>query len=261
MAYSLDVANATIANMGYKALADGDEEQNQQPQEDNSLQPTDTAGVLDPLLEFDKDDMIRLCRLHEEEVGIMYPVIKIQAVIAHAKNLAPALELARNQQSIEVFNDEKSLELKMVICCALVVEANGHSDKAVRLYNSMEAVINRKLMADTSDTAHLPILCLLAGYRFLSNDEILAWRVMGQVARLCLELGIHRRMGLLKIRDEQERKNALNSFWSAYVLDRRWAFGTGLPFVVQDDEIDPQLPLPVSTYPEYWLLRTKLTLR
>ncbi len=38
----------------------------------------------------------------------------------------------------------------------------------------------------------------------------------------------------------------INSFWSAYVLDRRWAFGTGLPYVVQDEEIDPDLPMPVS---------------
>ncbi len=50
-------------------------------------------------------------------------------------------------------------------------------------------------MADTTDVANLPLLALLAGYRFLSNDEILAWRVMGQVVRLCLEMGIHRRDG------------------------------------------------------------------
>ena len=79
----------------------------------------------------------------------------------------------------------------------------------------------------------------------LSNDEVLAWRVMGQVARLCFELGIHQKRGLMRIQNEVDRKNAMMSFWSAYVLDRRWAFGTGLPYAVQDEEIDPQLPLPV----------------
>ena len=43
----------------------------------------------------------------------------------------------------------------------------------------------------------------------------------------------------------QARKNALNTFWSAYVLDRRWSFGTGLPYVCHDDKIDPKLPYPV----------------
>lgn len=243
MAYSLDVANDTIANMGYRGLDESDDQD--QPGSDVAVQSGGTG--LDPLLEFDKDEMVRLCRFHEDEIGIMYPVLNIHSVIAHAKNLAPFLESARNQQRpMEAINDEKTLQLKMVICCALVVESHGHSSKAVRLYESMEGIVNRKLMSDVSDVANLPLLCLLAGYRFLSNDEVLAWRVIGQVMRLCLEIGIHQTRGLMKIQNESDRKNALNSFWSAYVLDRRWAFGTGLPFAVQDDELDPTLPFPVS---------------
>jgi hypothetical protein len=199
------------------------------------------------LLEFDKDEMVRLCHFHEDEIGIMYPVLDVQTVISHAKHIAPFLDTLRSQaRPTGLINDEKTLQLKMVMCCALVTESHGHNDKAIRLYESMEAVVNRKLMSDPSDVANLPLLCLLAGYRFLSNDEILAWRVMGQVFRLCLELGIHQQRGLAKIQDDTERRNALNSFWSAYVLDRRWAFGTGLPHCVQDDDIDPRLPLPVS---------------
>lgn len=69
---------------------------------------------------------------------------------------------------------------------------------------------------------------------------------MGQVARHCIELGLHRRETLMNIPDEETRKNAIMTFWSAYTLDRRWSFGTGLPFVIQDAEVDPQLPRPVS---------------
>jgi hypothetical protein len=29
------------------------------------------------------------------------------------------------------------------------------------------------------------------------------------------------------------------------VLDRRWSFGTGMPFALQDTDIDPDLPKPV----------------
>lgn len=242
MAYSLDVANTTISNMGYRGI--GESEDNPNPPE--SIGVPLVEGLVDPLLEFDKDEMVRLCRLHEEEIGIMYPVLNIQTVISHAKSLASFLDSIRGQRQLEAVNDDKTLQLKMVMCCALVVDEHGHSEKAVRLYESMENVINRKLMSDASSVADLPLLALLAGYRFLSNDEVLSWRVMGQVARLCLELGIHQRTGLMKIQNEEERKNALNSFWTAYVLDRRWAFGTGLPFVMQDEEIDGQLPFPVS---------------
>ncbi|KAG8423915.1 hypothetical protein J3458_000762 [Metarhizium acridum] len=247
MAYSLDIANTTIANMGYRGI-DETSDQDQQGS-DVTMQIAASNTGHDPLLEFDKDEMVRLCRLHEEEVGIMYPVLNIQSVTAHAKNIAPLLDSMRGQQQpTELINDEQTLQLKMVICCALVTESHGHSDKAVRLYESMEGVVNKKLMSDPSDVANLPLLCLLAGYRFLSYDEVLAWRVIGQVVRLCLEAGIHQSRGLMRIQDDTERRNALNSFWSAYVLDRRWAFGTGLPYSVQDDEIDPRLPLP-EEYP------------
>ncbi|KAF5670582.1 transcriptional activator acu-15 [Fusarium heterosporum] len=242
MAFSLDVANNTINNMGYKGISD---DENPHLNEGMGM-PSTRPG--DPLHEFSKDEMIRLCRLHEEEIGIMYPVLNIQSVISHAMGLATFLESIRQQNSRELINDDKTLQLKIIMCCALVVEEHGHSDKAIRLFDSMETVLNRKLMAEAADVGTLPILALVAGYRFLSNDEVLAWRVMGHVARLCLELGIHQRTGLMRIQDEEERKNALVSFWSAYVLDRRWAFATGLPFVVQDEEIDTQLPFP-EEYP------------
>jgi hypothetical protein len=69
---------------------------------------------------------------------------------------------------------------------------------------------------------------------------------MGQVVRLCIELGLHRREVIDMINDKEDRRIAINTFWSAFVLDRRWAFSAGLPYVVADGEIDPDLPYPVS---------------
>ncbi|KAK2048087.1 fungal-specific transcription factor domain-containing protein [Colletotrichum somersetense] len=249
MAFSLDVANTTIHNMGYKGIGDDDDRGTQLGiPEESPFRMAPRESQVDPLWDFGKDEMIRLCRLHEEEVGIMYPVMKIQSVIDHVRHLTAYMDSARKQGLTLNLNDEKTLQLKIVMSCALVVEEHGHSEKACKLMDSMEAVLNRKLMVEAVDFVSLPALALLAGYRFLANEEILAWRVMGQVTRLCLEMGIHRTTGLAKIRDEEERKNALVSFWSAYVLDRRWAFNTGLPFVVPDDEIDPDLPMP-EEYP------------
>jgi hypothetical protein len=64
---------------------------------------------------------------------------------------------------------------------------------------------------------------------------------------MCIELGLHRRDSLYKVvTGEEERSNAIKLFWSIYVLDRRWSFGTGMPFALQDTDIDPNLPEPVS---------------
>lgn len=207
------------------------------------LQPL-TMGT-DPILEYTKDEMLRLCQVHDDEIGIMYPVLNMGSVTEHARHLATQFDALRQQPSTHLFNDDKTLELKMVLCCALVVEENGPSAKAQQLFDSMEAALNRKLLADEVYISTLPLLCVFAGYRFLTDDEGLAWRVIGQVCRLCLELGLHRSQVHQSLVDPDERRLALNSFWSAYVLDRRWAFNTGLPYVIQDADIDPKLDYPV----------------
>lgn len=246
-AYGLDVANTTMHTMGYKGMhASEDGAVPSFLVEHVAGRPTQQQTQRDPLWEIGRDEMVRLCRLHDEEVGIMFPVLNIQSVISHARSLASFMESSSRNGMHPELNDEKTLQLKMVMCCGLALEEHGHGGRASRLYESMEADVNRKLMVDQSNVANLPLLTLLAGYRFLSNDEILAWRVMGQVVRLCLELGVHRHSGLIKIPDEEVRQSAMMSFWSAYLLDRRWAFGTGLPYAVRDEDVDPELPSPVS---------------
>ncbi len=74
---------------------------------------------------------------------------------------------------------------------------------------------------------------------------------------MCIELGLHRRDSLFKVvTDEEERSNAIKLFWSIYVLDRRWSFGTGMPFALQDADIDPNLPEPVSFQGTVFILDT-----
>ncbi|PSR79222.1 hypothetical protein BD289DRAFT_476655 [Coniella lustricola] len=273
----VNVAKDTLYKMGFPGEANDTAQDPARAHEDEANArsplpppPSDTSFVPrchDPLWEYDKDEMVRLCRVHEEEVGIMYPVVNIEDVIAHATHLADRIESTRrygassSPRSLDdEFSDTKTLELKIIMCCALVVEEHGYSTKATRLWDSIQHITNALLMSEPSDVAKLPFLALVGGFRFLANEEVLAWRVMGQVARLCLEMGLHRRDGIARIAGEQERKNAINTFWSAYVLDRRWSFGTGFPFVVHDDKIDPGLPWP-ENYPYLTCLITisKLT--
>lgn len=84
-------------------------------------------------------------------------------------------------------------------------------------------------------------------YYFTLDDEALSWRVIGTAARHCLELGLHRRETYVSLfPDAEEQAAAIRTFWSVYVLDRRWSFGTGMPFALQDADIDPNVPKPVS---------------
>lgn len=81
-------------------------------------------------------------------------------------------------------------------------------------------------------------------YHFHCDEPVLAWRAIGIAARTAIELGLHRRDSLEQNFPEATLRNqAANLFWCIYVLDRRWSFGTGMPFVLQDSDIDPSLPL------------------
>jgi hypothetical protein len=85
-------------------------------------------------------------------------------------------------------------------------------------------------------------------YHFHRDDEALAWRINGLAARQCLELGLHRRETYnTAFVDPEEHEGAIRTFWSVYVLDRRWSFGTGMPFALQDADIDPNIPKPVRS--------------
>ena len=246
MAFSLDVARDTIHNMGYRPPDDGEDQTAASSDEGPSRGiPIDTMS--DPLWEIGKDEMVRLCRLYVEELGIMYPVITIQDVIEHARNLSAYMDSTLKANVAPDMFDDQTLLLKMIIVCALVVEEHGQSERATRLFDNAEPFIYKKLLAEPCNFHTIPLMALVSAFRFLSGDEVLAWRIGGQVVRLCIELGIHQRAGLMKIPTEDERRFAINSFWAVYVLDRRWAFGTGLPYVVQDEDIDPELPMPVST--------------
>lgn len=60
---------------------------------------------------------------------------------------------------------------------------------------------------------------------------------------MAIEMGLHRRESLEQnLPDLTTQKQAMKVFWCIYVLDRRWSFGTGMPFVLQDSDIDPSLP-------------------
>ncbi|KAI0465843.1 fungal-specific transcription factor domain-containing protein [Xylaria cf. heliscus] len=257
--FSLDVAKNTLHKMGYSYPSDNvdaighvQETPSTSPKLAPQVVPSVENSSVDALWELDKDEMIRLCRIYEEEVGIMYPVLRIDSIISHARTLATWMQAAKKNGLAGGhhggINDQNTLLLKIVLCGGLLVEGHGSSAQAQRIFAGIKHIADRMLMSDPPTVQTLPFLALVAGYHFLSADEVLCWRVMGQVVRLCLELGLHRRDVVEQIKDEEARKLAINTFWSAYVLDRRWAFSAGLPYVVPDEEIDPDLPSP-EQYP------------
>lgn len=62
-----------------------------------------------------------------------------------------------------------------------------------------------------------------------------------------MEMGLHHKSSLEdNFPNPRTRELATRVFWCAYALDRRWSFGTSLSFALNDKDIDPNLPEPVS---------------
>lgn len=170
--FNLDVAKNTLHKMGYSNPPDGSEhdgysQAGSAPSPNMTTQLTTSSSGLprDPLWEFDKDDLVRLCRVHDEEIGIMYPVVKMDSVIRHAKTLSSWMEAAR--KNFMIYGEEANLKdrntvlLKLIICCALQIEEHGNSEKAQRLFLSVRPTTDRMLMSDPSDVKNMPTLALV----------------------------------------------------------------------------------------------------
>lgn len=260
-AYTVNVAKNTLHTMG---VADGNSDDDAAPQQESSnraspeppsaVAPSVEQANLDPLWELDEAEMMRLLKVFNEEVGVMYPLIPASELLEQAKKVAAWMDAVRRnpyllQDQEKMMTDYNTVLLKVVLCTALTVDENGNSPRAERIFETVTTIINRMLVSDPPSVKTIALFANVAGYRYLSNDEILGWRVTGITARMCFELGLHRRDGLAKIKDYETRQNAIHAFWANYIMDRRWSFSNGLPFVCHDEVIDPKLPYPVRQSP------------
>lgn len=180
-AFGLDVAKNTLHNMGYQSLADeGITTQDPTPVPSpppirpRALPSINMNGVRapDPLRSVNREEMTRLCRVYEEEMGLMYPVVDIEELITHGSNIFEFIDAAvrnglatsNNPQGI---NDINSCSLKTIMAISMIVEGSGQSDLAYRLFESVREPADRALHDEFVDVKCLPFLVLVVSYGIL----------------------------------------------------------------------------------------------
>lgn len=269
-AYSFDVAKHTLQNMGYtpleeSGLGEGADGENETPIgsprtrneaipgwiETRNLRHGDENG--DPLEVLGREEALRLCQVYADEIGSMYPVLDMDCVMETCRGVHDRLDeqmrqkTTPNNEQRRVWNvqDHDLNNLKMVIAIATVVEGSGLSSLGERLYHNILPTLTSIIHRESVNIHDIPLIVCVATYHFHCDREALAWRTIGHAARMCIELGLHRSSSLLRhFPDTSERSHATRIFWCVYCLDRRWSFGTGMPFAMQDADIDPALPTP-----------------
>lgn len=172
-AFSLDVAKNTLQNMGYQGLGvdegpiSHDPTPNASPPSIHQTLPSSSGNSgRDPIWTFSKEEMIRLCRVYEEEMGLMYPVIDIEQVIIHGTNLYEFVDAAVRTGLADPSNpkgirDVQSCVLKTVLAISTVLEGDGRSEIGFRVFESVKGEADRFLHSETIEIKSLPFLVLV----------------------------------------------------------------------------------------------------
>ncbi|KAJ5465319.1 uncharacterized protein N7458_001005 [Penicillium daleae] len=199
--------------------------------------------IQDPLCHVSREEALRLCKAFAEETNIMYPFLDMDKIIRHIEGLRTSDDA---NGSWMISGDDKDV-IALVLAISLMRESAGESELGRSLFHSIKNRLERRTWAPISVTG-INVFVLAARYYFYADeDERMAWRTIGIAARQCLELGLHHVQGYSNLEEEDSRP-ALILFWSVFALDRRWSFGTGLPFSIQEADIDPSLPEPDDSY-------------
>ncbi|KJK65563.1 fungal transcription factor regulatory middle homology region [Aspergillus parasiticus SU-1] len=259
-AFSFDLAKSSLQRRGIvernDAGEDGDLTQEPSPMP-SPPSPTQALRTRrgDPLWTIGKDEALRLCRVYEEEMGIMYPVLDLQQLLNQVEILYGQVGTEGWSEASVQHNGHMKVDnydvhiLRLVLACAITAEASGNSDLAMRLFEDVQEVADNCVWGPP-DIRGIMFLTLVSIFYFQMDEEALAWRTIGIVERMCLEKGLHRRETLQQPAILAEGKERiLRLFWSIYVLDMRWSFGTGMPFALEDTDIDPWLPEPEEKTP------------
>ncbi|EDN05304.1 conserved hypothetical protein [Histoplasma mississippiense (nom. inval.)] len=166
--FNLHVAKSSLQTMGITPAEDGNLElfagQDATPSGSPPLRSQQLPHIpqllahpnKDPLWIIKREEAIRLCRVYEREIGIMYPFLDIESLITHTNLLFTFLEAAsrtgftkRFKPGPDMLTDDDTCILKMVLAITLIVEGNGQSALGTRLFTTTKQRIEMKLWEPT----------------------------------------------------------------------------------------------------------------
>ncbi|PTU21565.1 hypothetical protein P175DRAFT_0476870 [Aspergillus ochraceoroseus IBT 24754] len=259
---SPDYIGPTSAEFGITARQNrADDSDGDNPESTAASSPVAVSDVeamtSDPLGCLGKEEALRLVTVYEDNVGLMYPCIDLESVRTYVidfyKDGDRSGPTSPDMTDKDWFFARDVEVLKILLATALLAESHGRSERAALLADSVEDRFAARLKVPEVDMKELLILTLLSIFHSYRDDEVISWRVIGLAVRGSMQLGLHRQETWLRtggvFPGELQWTWASRLFWCIYVLDRKWSFGTGLPFALQDSDMDTNLPEPGAATP------------
>ncbi|KAL3482181.1 hypothetical protein BJX99DRAFT_82768 [Aspergillus californicus] len=257
---SPDYVGPTSAEFGINARQKGNSESDGDEEEEEELEASSPAAVSDveamasdPLGCLGKEEALLLVTVYENNVGLMYPCIDLDSLRSYVDDYYKNGPTPPGMTDQDWFFARDVEVLKVLLATALLAESHGRSERAALLADSVEDRFATRLKIPEVDMKELLILTLLSIFHSYRDDEVISWRLIGMAVRGSMQLGLHRQETWLRtggvFPGELQFTFASRLFWCIYVLDRKWSFGTGLPFAIQDSDMDTNLPEPGAASP------------
>ncbi|KAI5459327.1 hypothetical protein BGZ63DRAFT_426613 [Mariannaea sp. PMI_226] len=180
----------------------------------------------------DLEYWVEALSIYEEEIGLQYPFLDIN-------ELKHKIKLSKQSSDVLRTNGCERIEDTALIIYAIVSMLAEHA--AIDIINASAEEIFTAAVGRTqlngADKDELSVIILCSIFFFLSDREIRAWRGISVVMRLIQELTCTNSEEMDAQPSSQLKEIGEKVYWTVYTLDRRWSFGTGMPFAVQDSDI------------------------
>lgn len=176
-AFNFDVARSSLQNMGITPAEDVLPDDLTTAHATPAHSPPPPVPVIppihptkDPIWTIKREEALRLCRVYEEEIGIMYPLVNIGKVTHQTNLLYTFMEAAtrtgfaqRVLPGSDSLQDDDTNVLKMILATTLVVEGSGQSELGQHLYLSVKPVIESKLW-EPLDIKTIQLYAMVVGF-------------------------------------------------------------------------------------------------
>ncbi|KIW98776.1 uncharacterized protein Z519_00439 [Cladophialophora bantiana CBS 173.52] len=199
-----------------------------------------------PLYGLQLQDALRLIQLYHESIEILHPVVDSKSLQQLATSLFQGVDYAADRiassscsPSSFLSADVDIAHLKMVVAISLLAESGGFNPVARKIHDDLIPVITNHILAKTFTLGGQILLLLTAFYHIFQDDSRLASRYVVIASRIMVEAGLHlKNVRRNHLASDTENARVLVVLWTCMYLDRQLNFNAGLPFGLNDSDIE-----------------------
>ncbi|KAH7000908.1 fungal-specific transcription factor domain-containing protein [Ilyonectria destructans] len=149
--------------------------------------------------------------------------------------------------SLETVTADEQFIISMIMAIAALSSGARDYRKLVSVAESLRrdafTHLDFGLSSNNATTTTIQQLLLLAQYGYLFPSSTNLWQVVGDAARIALELGLHQETPVASGIDQRAADFRKRLYWTLYSIERSVAITSHRPFAVAGDQVHLPFPL------------------